>query len=132
MCLSTIVNPQYFYNSSCYSTCPSFTFRSGSQCIECNTTVNCATCSGSSISCSSCLNGLYLLQGSCVATCAGSSFPLLDTTILQCVASCPNNLIAVNQTCVYCAANTFKKSGSCVSDCNIGCASPCTTYFYPD
>jgi len=133
-CISTISNPQYFYNGQCYSACPSNTFVSGSQCFACDTTVHCDSCSMSATNCTSCLNGRYLSQpsfGSCVVSCGGS-FSLLNTVNNQCVAACPNNLIASSLQCIYCAGVTYKKSGNCVSDCNADCAIPCTNYFYPD
>ena len=131
-CSSVGGNPQYFYNNSCYSACPSATYAlSNNTCVDCDTTTaQCATCTGSATTCTSCQSGLYLSQpvsGSCVASCTGT-YNLRDEVNNVCVASCPSNMIAPgNGSCVLCTsitANSFYESGSCVTSCQSG--------FYPD
>jgi proprotein convertase subtilisin/kexin type 5 len=70
--------------------------------------------------CTSCLGGLYLSQpgnGSCIATCAGTSYFLLDTVNLVCVSSCPSNMVAPgNGTCVLCSSG-YQYQGNCIPTC---------------
>jgi proprotein convertase subtilisin/kexin type 5 len=61
---------RFFYNGTCYRTCPNSTFASGLTCIACDQSVFCKTCSGSASLCTSCLGNLFLSQGSCVSSCA--------------------------------------------------------------
>lgn len=70
-CISCVSSSsqKYFYNNVCYSVCPNITYTVGYQCLACDQSVNCLTCSASATTCTSCMNGKYLNQGSCVTTC---------------------------------------------------------------
>ena len=111
-CSSVGGNPQYFYNNSCYSACPSATYALvNNTCIDCDTTTAmCATCSGSSTACTSCQPGLYLSQpvtGTCISSCTNPSYALKDEVNMVCVATCPSNMIAPgNGSCVLCSSIT--------------------------
>jgi proprotein convertase subtilisin/kexin type 5 len=113
-------NIRYSYNLSCFSTCPSGTYISGYFCLLCDSSANCATCVSAPSLCTSCSGGLYLSKpgnGTCIATCAGTSYFLLDTVNLVCVASCPSNMIAPgNGTCMLCASG-YQYQGNCLGTC---------------
>lgn len=53
-CISNASNPQYFYNNLCYPVCPDSTFASGYNCVVCDSSVFCATCSLFATNCTSC------------------------------------------------------------------------------
>jgi proprotein convertase subtilisin/kexin type 5 len=125
-----VTDPQYFYNLACYSACPDGTYSSGFTCLICDTTVaECATCFGSPTNCTSCLNSKYLNQpiyGSCIVDCPISgAYTVKDVVNYQCVSTCSNNLILINNTCNYCTTG-FKLIS------NSSCVASCPDFFYSD
>ena len=121
--------PQYFYNSNCYSTCPTSTYPDASlTCIPCNTTANyCYSCSYSPTNCTSCSPGYYLSQpvsGSCLTSCTGT-YSLKDEVNMVCVSACPSNQIAPgNGSCVLCPSGSYYY--------NAGCNATCPGNYYAD
>lgn len=71
-CVANGTNMAYLYVTSCYKTCPAGTFpdtnygQGPNTCIQCTV---CATCTANPSPCQSCLNGTYLFNSTCVATC---------------------------------------------------------------
>ena len=123
-CESTPSNPQYYYDTDneCVSECPTDTYLSGDNCHDCDSGVNCATCDGSAIHCTSCLNGLFLdpSDNTCGSTCTGS-YPLKDQVNKKCVQTCPNQLLTDNQDCIYCPSGyKLVIPSSCVNECGSG------------
>jgi proprotein convertase subtilisin/kexin type 5 len=59
---------QYYYNSNCYSTCPSGTYISytGVNCVACSDL--CATCYGLATNCTSC-DDSYYYNNTCLTQC---------------------------------------------------------------
>lgn len=127
-CQTTVQNPQYYYNGVCYSTCPSPTYVSGNNCIACDIPSNCATCSGSSTYCLSCLNSLYASVGTCVATCNGT-YGLTDIVNNVCTDTCRSNLITVNTGGGQCQLCTLGKYKYITGN---NCTNPCPNTYYPD
>lgn len=136
-CISTALNPQYFYNTTnqCYTTCPAGTFTSGFNCSICQAApALCKTCSLTATNCTSCLNGYFLDQpiyGTCIATCPVSgTYAVSDIVNFVCVNTCDENLMLIlvngSNTCQYCPNNTFKITS------NNTCASTCPDFYYPN
>lgn len=150
-CISSAVAPQYFYNNTCYSTCPPATFTSGFNCSLCDSASNCATCSLTASNCTSCSGGLFLSQpgwGTCLLSCPLSgTYSVTDLVNYECVNTCNQNLVLIAQgginTCQNCPNSTFKfiSLSSCMSSCpnfyyanNVtwicsGCDSSCLTCY---
>ena len=135
-CTSTASNPKYFYNGSCYSTCPDGTYKNGFNCSLCDTTVFCKTCSIAASNCTSCSPDIsinqtkYLNQpdwGVCINACPVSGdYVLTDVVNYGCVKTCANNLKEINGTCNFCQNGTYKFIG------NSSCIFPCPNLYYAD
>jgi hypothetical protein len=135
-CISTAQNPQYFYLGACYSSCPAGTYTSGYNCLPCDSTLFCATCSLSATNCTSCaydsVNSItkYLEQpgwGTCIDSCPVSgSYTIKDVVNKVCVAGCDQNLVLINNECTYCANSEFKVIA------NSSCVVTCPDYYYGD
>jgi len=84
----------YFFESSCYSTCPRGTFLPsgpGYECSSCD--FNCRTCSTTADACTSCnQNGLYpyFYDSGCYSTCPPEA-PYVDS--FNCVPGCPPDTV---------------------------------------
>ena len=135
-CISTAQNPQYFYNNTCYSACPSGTFADGFNCTVCDSsTAYCLTCSILATNCTSCgtaANGsqMYLHQpifGNCIASCPTvGTYTLTDVVNNGCVGTCANNLVLTGSQCTYCPSGGYKLIS------NSSCLTSCPQFFYPD
>ena len=133
-CISSSTDPQYFYNSICYSTCPTGTYTNGFNCSICDSSVFCSTCSVSSTNCTSCgVNPgtsaqTYLSQpsfGSCIASCPISgSYSITDVVNFVCVNTCNDNLVLIGSTCNFCQGGNYKFIS------NNTCLAACPDYYY--
>ena len=91
------------YNyGQCVPNCPSGTYQSGNQCLNCHTT--CKTCSGASSSqCTSCPSGQYLKAGECVTICP-TGFYISGTNCLPCQSPCTTCQTTAT-TCTHCSGS---------------------------
>jgi len=80
-CNSTTI---YYYNNTCYSTCPNGSYLSYDlvHCLSCS--APCATCMGSAGNCTTCIGTYYYLG--------------------KCLDACPNNFFVDNLRCVPCSS----------------------------
>lgn len=135
-CISTVSNPQYFYNGSCHSSCFAGTYVNGFNCSACDSAAAfCATCSLTATNCTSCTSGRFLSQpgsGTCLSSCPiTGTYSVTDLVNYVCVSTCSNNLVLVNvgnnnNTCQYCPNNTFKLTSTS------SCVGSCPNYYYAD
>lgn len=74
---------QYYYNSLCYSTCPSGTYVSytGVHCAACSNL--CATCYGTASNCTTCFDR-YFFNYSCLTQCPSGYYGATDLTCAVC------------------------------------------------
>ena len=107
---------QFLYNNACYSSCPAYSYTSGTNCFSCD--VSCNTCTGSTnLNCTTCKTGYSYTdsQGRCYQTCPAK----FNVTSMMCLDSCNSNEYALSTgQCAFC-------DSSCVS-CNGGTSSNCT------
>ncbi|CAK79598.1 unnamed protein product, partial (macronuclear) [Paramecium tetraurelia] len=116
------------YGQICVAICPTFTYKSNSKCLLCNSV--CRTCNGPLVSkCSSCLQNYLLNNNTCTQTCpnlydfetqkcvstCGKKYELTD--FKSCVTTCPKgylkctknygvNCIQCNSRCTKCTSQT--------------------------
>jgi hypothetical protein len=95
-CLVNQCNIGYIYfsiNSTCLNPCPNGYYNNSGVCNQCVSM--CLTCSGSSSTCTSCSDGLYLFSGSCLNSCpiAGN---WIANTILNLCQDCNLYCIKLN------------------------------------
>lgn len=133
VCLSCYSNTAitsfvYYYSisSSCLSSCPSGTYTSTLQCLDCNTL--CQTCTVASTNCTSCVANStypYLFVSSQTGTCR-SQCPIYfypDTSLnpvqcAQCIIPC-STCTSVSQ-CTSCTSGYYFYNNSCGTSCPSG------------
>lgn len=130
-CTSTPASPQYYYvaGARCVSACPADTFLQVDTCISCDTvTAGCATCTGSSTTCLSCVDPAKYLNelNQCVTTCTGT-YNKYDAINKMCRQTCPNDLVLSGTSCVRCAPQ-YKK----IDEIGNTCYPSCPPQYYTD
>lgn len=127
---TTCSSTYYLYSNKCYLTCPTKTYSSGTNCVDC--APPCDTCSSANI-CLSCLTD-FLSNGSCVTTCPTGTYPNVNTC-----TTCPVNCTACSSStsCSSCATNYIFYNNNCLTTCPTGlysngtsclpCSSTCTS-----
>jgi len=103
------------YQFDCYSECPALTYPYNKTCTRCISP--CVTCSTSPELCLSCIDGLYLLNATCVNGCPLLGYILEGKTCLSCPSNCITCSNSIN--CVLCSNNYFLLQGSCISVCPV-------------
>ena len=128
-------SPNLFYQTTCFSTCPSGSFKDTSTtCMTCNT--GCSTCSSSTV-CSACVTSFYLTGNQCLSC---------NPSCLSCSGGLANNCLSCNSpnlfyqtTCFStCPSGSFQDTSTTCMTCNTGCSvcsssnicSACVTGFY--
>lgn len=97
----TCISGLYFYNRMCNLECPSNTYKSDQECIDCN--YPCKTCEENADKCTSCEDGYYLDTNNACHSC--------NESCLTC--SGPN-------TCLSCKSPNYLQGDKCVTICNTG------------
>lgn len=74
---------QYFYDSSCYATCPDGTYLTADlvTCMICS--LNCTTCFGTATNCTICA-GTFKYNGQCISQCPSGFYGDSSGNCLQC------------------------------------------------
>ncbi len=121
-CLSCLPSPYsvqniYFpFNSSCVNACPDtyYLILSSNSCGKCNQSA-CYTCSNNDSYCSSCINGKFLYNNTCVSICP-TGFYGLNNECQKCSSPC----LTCNGSaayCLTCISNYFIDIGTSISSC---------------
>lgn len=105
---------------SCLNSCPVGTASVNGACVTC-TDQNCGVCSSQDVKiCTSCLNGLFLKNSACVASCGDGFYLDIPTnTCIKC--STPNCLTCTADRCLTCVPGQFVlENTTCVGECPDG------------
>ena len=97
---------------TCKGLCPPGFYAKGKECLFCN--VSCSTCKGGPSKCSTCSEGYYKKNGTCVADCGLGYY--LDVTCKKCDSSC-GSCEGKPGNCTSCNSPRYKKGSTCVTDC---------------
>lgn len=100
---------------NCQNSCPSGFYPKGKACFVCN--ISCSTCSGASDKCTTCSEGYYKKNNTCVANCGrGYYLDASSKMCKQCNASC-GSCDGKPDACTSCDPPRYKKGSSCLTDC---------------
>lgn len=118
---SSCTNGYNLFNQTCSVNCPLGFIGLNKICQPC--TNSCASCSGSTSNCLTCVSGTYLYNSStpsCSSTCPTNLYPNnLTQTCTGCTSPC-TFCSGFASNCTSCTSGLLLQSGQCVSNCSVG------------